>query len=223
MIASRPPGPRGPALCHLPSHRRLHVVLEGETHDPAGAHNDQSCASGGHSPAILRSSRSAATCVLAADQSQSLSVIGMLGHQVPYRRVCTRRISSQARQPGAHIGQLCVYRARHSLVSADSCQAPGRGFQGRSDGQRSISAAKRPSGASAKGARPGCCYAQRGPGCALARGRAVHQVAGHRAGIGSSRVRGRDEPCERLGRRRAVAVTRGRGRVLMRTSERTRG
>ena len=59
MIASRPPGPRGPALCHLPSHRRHHVVLEGETHDPAGAHNDQSCASGGHSPAILRSSRSA--------------------------------------------------------------------------------------------------------------------------------------------------------------------
>jgi hypothetical protein len=59
VIASRPPGPRGPALCHLPSHRRLHVVLEGETHDPAGAHNDQSCASGGHSPAILRSSRSA--------------------------------------------------------------------------------------------------------------------------------------------------------------------
>ena len=29
VIASWPPGPRGPALCHLPSHRRLHVVLEG--------------------------------------------------------------------------------------------------------------------------------------------------------------------------------------------------
>ncbi len=42
MIASRPPGPRGPALCHLPSHRRLHVILEGETHDRASVHNDHS-------------------------------------------------------------------------------------------------------------------------------------------------------------------------------------
>jgi hypothetical protein len=42
VIASRPPGPRGPALCHLLSHRPLHVVLKGKTHDRADGHNDHS-------------------------------------------------------------------------------------------------------------------------------------------------------------------------------------
>jgi hypothetical protein len=31
VIALRPPGPRGPALCHLPSHRRLHRPRKADT------------------------------------------------------------------------------------------------------------------------------------------------------------------------------------------------